>query len=75
MTDAVHPYTGSWRPAGHIIGYEHTFIHAVKNLLDGIKIGRSPAPTFRDGYAAQAVLDAVERSAESRTWGRPREAR
>jgi len=74
VTDAVHPYTGNWWPAGHIIGYEHTFVHVVKDLLDGIKIGKSPAPTFRDGYLAQAVLDAVERSAQSRQWEAPKPA-
>jgi predicted dehydrogenase len=46
----------------------------VKDLLDGIKAGQSPAPTFRDGYQAQAVLDAVERSAASRTWEAPKDA-
>ncbi|HKG25926.1 MAG TPA: Gfo/Idh/MocA family oxidoreductase, partial [Thermomicrobiales bacterium] len=60
VTDPGHPYS-VWWPAGHIIGYEHTFIHAVKDLLDGIKTGVSPAPTFADGYRCQAVLDAVER--------------
>jgi predicted dehydrogenase len=74
VTDAVHPYTGNWWPAGHIIGYEHTFTHVVKDLMDGIKAGKSPAPTFRDGYNAQAVLDAVERSSQSRTWETPKQA-
>jgi predicted dehydrogenase len=70
VTDPGHPYS-VWWPAGHIIGYEHTFTHAVKDLLDGIKVNRSPAPTFEDGYRCQAVLDAVERSAASRTWEKP----
>jgi predicted dehydrogenase len=71
VTDPVHPYA-VWWPAGHIIGYEHTFTHAVKDLLDGIKAGVSPAPTFEDGYRCQAVLDAVERSTVSGTWERPK---
>ena len=58
--------------AGHAIGYEHTFTHVVKDLLDGIKAGKSPEPTFEDGYRCQAVLDAVERSAASRTWETPK---
>jgi predicted dehydrogenase len=74
VTDAVHPYAESWWPAGHIIGYEHTFVHVVKDLLDGIKAGQTPAPTFRDGYFVQAVLDAVERSAESWAWETPKTA-
>ena len=71
VTGAAHPYGGHWWPAGHIIGYEHTFVHAIKDLLDGIKTGNAPAPTFEDGFRCQAVLDAVERSAASRTWERP----
>ena len=41
------------------------------DLMDGIAAGTSPVPTFEDGYRCQAVLDAVERSAESREWTRP----
>jgi predicted dehydrogenase len=68
VTEPEHPYMEGWWPPGHIIGYEHTFIHTVKDLLDGIRTGVSPAPTFEDGYRCQAVLDAVERSVESRGW-------
>jgi predicted dehydrogenase len=70
VSEAVHPY-GVWWPAGHAIGYEHTFVHAVKDLLDGIKAGKSPEPTFADGFRCQAVFDAVVRSNASRTWERP----
>ena len=70
VTEAVHPFA-KWWPAGHIIGYEHTFVHAVKDLLDGIAAGVSPEPTFADGFRCQAVLDAVERSASSRRWETP----
>ena len=68
VTDAAHPYAAHWWPAGHILGYEHTFTHAIKDLLDGIKRGETPAPTFEDGFRCQAVLDAVERSVAERAW-------
>jgi predicted dehydrogenase len=71
VTEPEHPYMEAWWPPGHIIGYEHTFVHTVKDLLDGIAAGESPAPTFEDGYRCQAVLDAVQRSAESRQWTTP----
>ena len=71
VTEPDHPYVGAWWPPGHILGYEHTFVHTVKDLLDGIGAGKSPAPTFEDGYRCQAVLDAVERSAQSGTWTEP----
>jgi predicted dehydrogenase len=68
VTEPHHPYVGAWWPPGHIIGYEHTFVHTVK---DAIAAGKNPAPTFEDGYRCQAVLDAVERSLESGTWTEP----
>ena len=71
VTEPEHPYMSGWWPPGHIIGYEHTFVHTVKDLLDGIKTGNSPAPNFEEGYRCQAVIDAVERSVESREWARP----
>jgi predicted dehydrogenase len=71
VTEPEHPYMEAWWPPGHIIGYEHTFVHTVRDLLDGIKTGNSPAPTFEDGYRCQAVLDAVERSVDRREWVSP----
>jgi predicted dehydrogenase len=71
VTEPDHPYAGAWWPPGHVLGYEHTFVHTVKDLLDGIGASESPAPTFEDGYHCQAVLDAVERSIESRGWTEP----
>jgi predicted dehydrogenase len=71
VTDAAHPYVSHWWPGGHIIGWEHTFAHVVKDLMDGIKNGTSPNPTFEDGFKCQAVLDAVERSSESGRWETP----
>ncbi len=59
------------RLPGHILDYEHTFVHTIKDLMDGIAAGKSRAPNFEDGYRCQAVLDAVERIAESRQWIRP----
>jgi predicted dehydrogenase len=74
VTEGVHPYTANWWPAGHIIGYEHTFIHAIADLLNGIGQGVNPGPTFEEGFAVQAVLDAVERSVESHGWTKPEQA-
>jgi predicted dehydrogenase len=71
VTEAGHPYAGAWWPPGHILGYEHTFVHTVKDLMEGIGEGVSPSPTFEDAYRCQAVLDAVERSAEDREWIKP----
>ena len=67
-TDEAHSYVRAWWPPGHIIGYEHTFIHTVLDLLHAIDEGTQPSPDFDDGVRNQLVLDAIERSASSRQW-------
>jgi predicted dehydrogenase len=68
---AEHKYMSAWWPAGHIIGWEHTFTHGVYDLLKGIASGTSPDPTFEDGLRCQAILDAVEKSSSTRQWVAP----
>jgi predicted dehydrogenase len=65
VTEPTHPYTAAWWPPGHGLGYEHTFIHEVVELVSAIGADRSPAPSFADGLQVQQVLAAVERSAAS----------
>ena len=67
-TESAHPYLSGWWPAGHIIGWQHTFVHQVLNLMNGIAANELPTPNFYDGLKCQAVLEAVERSAESGKW-------
>jgi predicted dehydrogenase len=67
-TDAGHPYTEAWWPTGHIIGYEHLFVHEVYDFLSNINKKAAPYPTFDDALACQKVLDAVEKSTKSRKW-------
>ncbi|MDF3069312.1 MAG: Gfo/Idh/MocA family oxidoreductase [Polyangiaceae bacterium] len=67
-TDAKHPYVAAWWPPGHILGYEHSFTHTVADLLAAVKTQAPPSPSFADGVANQRVLDAIERSSESRRW-------
>ncbi len=64
----VHPYAENWWPPAHIIGYEHTFVHLVGELMNGIAAGRSPHPNFEDGVRNQAVLEAVSQSSSSGQW-------
>ncbi len=73
-TEDLHPFMGvpdgggRYWPPGHIIGYEHTFINTVADLLKGIEAGESPAPTFADAVKTQAILEACENSAEAGSW-------
>ncbi|HYP72557.1 MAG TPA: Gfo/Idh/MocA family oxidoreductase [Microbacterium sp.] len=63
VTEAVHPYVSAWWPAGHMLGYEHGFVHQAKDFVEGIHAGVDVHPTFAEGLSVQRVLDAVERSA------------
>lgn len=62
-TEATHPYMEAWWPPGHSLGYEHTFTHEFRDLVEAIACGTDPSPSFADGLQVQQVLDAVERSA------------
>jgi predicted dehydrogenase len=64
----AHPYVGNWWPPGHILGYEHTFVHTIADFVNAC-IDRKPIqPTFEDGLKNQQVLEAVEESAKSGRW-------
>jgi predicted dehydrogenase len=64
----AHPYVGNWWPPGHIIGYEHTFVHTIADFVNAVVDGKPVQPTFEDGMRNQRVLEAVEESAKSRQW-------
>jgi predicted dehydrogenase len=68
VTQPEHAYVGNWWPPGHIIGYEHTFVHVIHDFLTAIEEDRLPEPNFRHGVRNQAVLDTIERSAKSGKW-------
>ncbi|MEU5781804.1 Gfo/Idh/MocA family oxidoreductase [Micromonospora lupini] len=64
VTESDHPYMSAWWPPGHIIGYEHSFTHQMRDLIEAIATGTDPAPSFADALQVQLVLDAVTRSAD-----------
>jgi len=64
-TDGEHPYVAAWWPPGHIIGYEHTFIHEMYDFVTAIAKDKQASPSFSDGLYVQNVLDAVEVSASN----------
>jgi predicted dehydrogenase len=67
-TDPSHAYMDAWWPAGHTIGYEHTFTHEVHELMQAFAEDRQPVPNFVDGVKCQEVLEAVDRSIAERRW-------
>jgi predicted dehydrogenase len=71
VTEPEHPYIKNWWPPGHIIGWEHTFVHEIHHLLECIVDDKPVAPqgaTFYDGLKNNQILDAVLRSAETGKW-------
>jgi predicted dehydrogenase len=68
VTEPSHPYVGNWWPPGHLLGYEHTFIHSIADFVNAVVDRKSIHPTFADGLENQRLLDAIERSARRRRW-------
>lgn len=64
-TEPAHDYIANWWPPGHIIGYEHEFVHAVVDFVNAIEKDQPIEPNFYDGMKAMEVLDAGLRSAET----------
>ncbi|MHA7275457.1 Gfo/Idh/MocA family protein [Arthrobacter sp. Hz1] len=63
VTEPSHPYLGAWWPAGHTLGWDHTFTSQAADFLTAIDEGTPPSPSFEDGLATQRVLAALEASA------------
>jgi predicted dehydrogenase len=68
--DSVHPYAAHWWPDGHIVGYEHTFVHHLADFVDCMHSGEAFSPDFADGVRVQAVLEAALQSAKDGKWAK-----
>ncbi|MGJ7906591.1 Gfo/Idh/MocA family protein [Actinopolyspora sp. H202] len=66
-TEPDHPYMHAWWPPGHGLGYEHTFTHQMRDLLEAVGADGDPEPSFADGLAVQHVLAAVEHSSNNQS--------
>ncbi|MCD6341706.1 MAG: Gfo/Idh/MocA family oxidoreductase [Thaumarchaeota archaeon] len=71
VTEAVHPFYDKWWPHGHIIGWEHTFVHEIHHFFDAVVNDKPIEPwgaTFYDGLRANKIMDAIEKSAQTGKW-------
>ncbi|MEK0153686.1 Gfo/Idh/MocA family oxidoreductase [Arthrobacter oryzae] len=67
VNEPEHPYMAAWWPQGHVIGWEHTFTHEIRDFLAAIGGGTAPSPSFEEGLAVQRVLAAIEESANAKS--------
>jgi predicted dehydrogenase len=68
VSEADDPFWSWWWPHGHVLGWEHTFVHELHHLLGAIAGDHTVDPhgaTFEDGYRAAEICDAILRSAET----------
>jgi predicted dehydrogenase len=70
VSESFHPYWQYWWPHGHMIGWEHTFVHELTHFMDSIVNDKPVEPhgaTFEDGYKNAVICDAILQSAEKGT--------
>ena len=67
-TNSEHPYMSHYWVPGTCIGYEHTFLNALADFIEGIESGKPTQPDFRNALQTQKVCDAVLESAKSGKW-------
>jgi len=68
VTGPHHPFSDNYWPPGHIIGYEHTFTNTLADFLKTLANGSEFHANFEDGLRVQHVMDAVEKSSQTRSW-------
>ena len=67
-TNHEHPYMDRYWVPGTTIGYEHTFLNALADFVQGIESGQPAQPDFRNALQTQKVCDAVLESARTGHW-------
>ncbi len=68
ISEGYHPYWSNWWPHGHMLGWEHSFVHEFNHFFDAIVNNKDVAPygaTFVDGYRNAVICDAIVASAAS----------
>lgn len=60
VTEPSHPYLNNWWPPGHIIGYEHSFVHTIADFVTAVVTRKKVQPDFDDGLKTQRILDLIQ---------------
>lgn len=62
VTQSDHPFMQHWWAPGHILGWEHTFVHQWRAFLEAVLAGQPLAAdqaSFVDGYRAVQISAAI----------------
>jgi predicted dehydrogenase len=66
VTQPDHPFLAQWWPPGHVLGWEHSFVHQWRDFLEAV-LEERPVPdrqaSFEDGYRAAVLCEAINASA------------
>ena len=74
VTQGGHPYSDFWLPIGiqgqHPLGWNECFAHQARHMLEAIAEGKPvpPRATFEDGYRVAETVEAIARSAATRSF-------
>ena len=68
VTESSHPYVANWWPSGHLIGWEHTFVHQIYDFIKAIECGAKNESDFEDGMKCQQIIDALVVSDKLHKW-------
>jgi predicted dehydrogenase len=66
VTQPEHPFLAEWWPPGHVLGWEHSFVHQWRDFLEAVLEERAVPErqaSFEDGYRAAVLCEAIHTSA------------
>ncbi len=66
VTQPDHPFLAQWWPPGHVLGWEHSFVHQWRDFLSAVVEDRAVPErqaSFEDGYRAAVLCEAINTSA------------
>jgi len=69
VTEREHPFLSCWWAPGHVLGWEHTFVHLWRDFFAAVTAGEplpEEHPDFHDGHRAALVCDAILASARTK---------
>lgn len=62
VTESKHPFARNWWPPGHLLGYEHSFVHTIADFVVAVFTGKRVQPDFADGLKTQRLLDVIQQA-------------